>query len=76
MRKWIFLTIGAVFIIGLLLWNVTLAREVAETRRLIEEVEDTQMKLEILAKNDLNLQGEILGIWETLVKRWYNVEVK
>ena len=76
MKKWILRTLGALFVVGLLLWNVTLAREVAETRRLLEEVQDTEVKLEILAKNDLSLQGEILGIWETLVKRWYNVEIE
>jgi len=43
---------------------------------MLEEVQDTEAKLEILAKNDLSLQGEILGIWETLVKRWYKVEIE
>jgi len=76
MKKWTSLTLATLLIVGLLLWNVTLAREVAETRRMLEEVQDTEAKLEILAKNDLSLQGEILGIWETLVKRWYKVEIE
>jgi hypothetical protein len=76
MKKWMLRTLGALFVVGLLLWNVTLAREVAETRQLVEEIQDIEMKLEILAENDLSLQGEILGIWENLVKRWYNVEIE
>lgn len=76
MRKWMIRALGTLILIGLLLWNVTLAREVSETRRMLEEVLNLEAKVELLAKHDLNLQGEILGIWKTLVKRWYGIEVE
>ncbi len=71
MNKWILRTLVALFVVGLLLWNVTLAREVAENRRMLEETQDIDWKLEILAENDLNLTGQVLDIWELLMKRWY-----